>query len=159
MPYYDSIGEMIAAANIKATNILNRDVSKIVKQILIKHINDDIYISGHPLQNAWVNGTTYQRRHVLQGSIISELKDNNTLFVTSTANASPPIVRGSSFSNGEKGAFLHLLESGNLGFLKRSTRGANPGRRPAVSNAQREVESSGDVTAAIQRGINREFGQ
>ena len=87
-----------------------------------------------PKPGAWVNGTTYSRRHVLEGSVYSRKEGEGRYLVTSDASASPSVVPGYSFSPRGAGSFLALLESGNMGIWRGGF------ARPAVGNAQKEVD-------------------
>lgn len=152
---WDSLVDAVSKA---ASTVLKNDVAPVAEDILVKHIKSDIYGVYTPKQNGWVTPggtpTTYARRHVLEGAVTSYLIGNNdTLFVTSRATASQPIVKGYSFRNRYDGSFLKLLESGNMGIW----RGGFP--RPAVSNTQNEIDTSRKITSAIRQGIQREIGK
>lgn len=150
--YFSDWDSLIKAVDDKAENVLKKDVAPIAEELLRKHIKSDIYDVYTPRENAWVNGSTYQRRHVLEESITSFMSDKNTLLITSPATASPAIVKGWSFHNRYPGAFLKLLESGNMGIWKRGF------PRPAVSNTQDEIDQSPKIKSAIKQGIQREIG-
>lgn len=150
--YFSDWDSLIKAVDDKAENVLKKDVAPIAEELLRKHIKSDIYDVYTPRENAWVNGSTYQRRHVLEESITSFMSDKNTLLITSSATASPAIVNGWSFHNRYPGAFLKLLESGNMGIWKRGF------PRPAVSNTQDEIDQSPKIKSAIKQGIQREIG-
>lgn len=153
--YFSDWETLISAIDAKTENILKQDVAPVAETILKKHIESDIYDVYTPKENGWVtqNGqpTTYQRRHVLEDEVVS-LMSNKTLTVTSTASASPSVVKGYSFRNRYPGIFLKLLESGNMGIW----RGGFP--RPAVKNTQLEFNTGTAVKSAIKRGIKREIG-
>lgn len=142
---------LVSAVEATIPNILKKDVAPIAEKILRQHIEADIYGTYTPKLGAWVNGSTYQRRHVLENSVSSFI-DGDVLTVTSTATASPSVVKGYSFSSEEDGAFLKLLEKGKMGIWK------NGFPRPAVSNTQKDFKSNGELRAAIQKGIKREIG-
>lgn len=154
--YYDDWDSLIRAVNDKTQKILQTDVAPVAEKILKKHIKLDIYNAYTPKHNGWVTGdghrTTYQRRHELENNISSYMLNNDTLIITSTATASPSVVKGYSFRNRYPGAFLKMLEVGNTGIWK----GGFP--RPAVKNAQNEIDSSKKITDAIAKGIRREIG-
>lgn len=149
--YFDNWEELVSAADKKIPVILKKYVSGVAQSILKSHIKSDIYDVYTPKDGAWVNGTTYQRRHVLEDSISSIYPDSHTLLVTSTATASPSILHGYSFRNRYPGAFLRLLESGNMGIWK------NGFPRPAVSLTQDEIDESQDIIDSINEGIKREI--
>lgn len=154
MAMYDDWDSLVAAAEKKVTRILKQDVAPIVEEIVQSHIQSDIYYAYSPRPGAWVNGSTYQRRHFLENNVTSSLSDSETLFVTSTATASPSVVKGYSFRNRYPGAFLKMLESGNTGIWRKGF------PRPAISNAQIEIDDnlqSGSISRAIEQGIKREF--
>ncbi|MGN1154787.1 MAG: hypothetical protein ACI4TK_01275 [Agathobacter sp.] len=153
MPMYDDWDSLVEAADKKVTRILKQDVAPVVEEIVKSHIQSDIYYAYSPQPGAWINGTTYQRRHILENGVYSTV-ENDTLFTTSNATASPSIIKGYSFRNRYPGAFLKLLEIGNMGIWRKGF------PRPAVSNAQIEIDDnlqSGSISRAIENGIKREF--
>lgn len=150
--FFSDWESLVSAVDAKATQILQRDVAPVAEDILKKHIKSDIYDVYTPKPNGWVNGTTYQRRHVLEQAVTTIVQDKHTILVTSTATASPAVLSGWSFHNRYPGAFLKLLEVGNMGIW----RGGFP--RPAVTNTQNEIDTSQEIKSAIQNGIQREIG-
>lgn len=156
MPDYDSWESLTAAAQEKCKTILEKDIAPVAKDILKKHIQADIYDVYTPTTNGWVNGQTYKRRHVLEGSIYHSFIAEDEILVTSNATASKSIIRGYSFHNRRPGSFLKLLEVGNMGFLGDCTpKFKYP--RPAVRNAQTEIDKSSAIKAAIRAGIAKQF--
>ena len=153
MPYYDNWDSLVAAANRKCADILKRDVVPVADEIVKRHIEQDIYAAYTPKPGAWVNGTTYERRRELPGSLIHIYSDGgNEVLITSEAKASKSVVKGYSFRHRRPGAFLSLFESDNTGIW-------NGGfARPAISNAQREIDGSRAIQDAIKAGIAREIG-
>lgn len=151
MPNYDSWEALTAAAQEKCKTILEKDVSPVAKEILKKHIRSDIYDVYTPIPNGWVNGQTYQRRHVLEGSIYHSLIADDEVLITSNATASKSVVKGYSFHNRRPGSFLKLLETGNMGIW------AHGFPRPAVGKAQLEINKSAAIEAAIRDGIAKRF--
>lgn len=150
--YFSDWDSLVEAVESKAEKILRDDVAPVAEALLKQHIKSDIYDVYTPHENAWVNSSTYQRRHVLEESITSFISDKNTLLITSTATASPAVVSGWSFQNRYPGAFLKLLESGNMGIWRQGF------PRPAVSNTQNEIDGSPQIKSAIRNGIKREIG-
>ena len=150
--FFSDWESLVSAVDAKATQILQRDVAPVAEDILKKHIKSDIYDVYTPKSNGWVNGTTYQRRHALEQAVTTIVQDKHTILVTSTATASPAVLSGWSFHNRYPGAFLKLLEVGNMGIW----RGGFP--RPAVTNTQNEIDTSQEIKSAIQNGIQREIG-
>lgn len=144
--------ELVSAVDAKASKILKQDVAPIAEDILKRHIKSDIYDVYTPKENGWVNGETYKRRYALEQAITTLVQDKNTILVTSTATASPAVLSGWSFHNRYPGAFLKLLEVGNMGIWN----GGFP--RPAVANTQNEIDSSSAIENAIKSGIQREIG-
>lgn len=149
---YSDWEALVNAASKKASEILQNDVAPVAENILKKHIKSDIYDVYTPKPNGWVSGETYKRRYVLEQSVTTIFQDKNTILVTSTANVSPSVLSGWSFHNRYPGAFLKLLEVGNMGIWN----GGFP--RPAVTNTQNEIDSSNEIKNAIRRGIKREIG-
>ena len=150
--FFSDWESLVSAVDAKATQILQRYVAPVAEDILKKHIKSDIYDVYTPKTNGWVNGTTYQRRHALEQAVTTIVQDKHTILVTSTATASPAVLSGWSFHNRYPGAFLKLLEVGNMGIW----RGGFP--RPAVTNTQNEIDTSQEIKSAIQNGIQREIG-
>ena len=136
---------LVAQAQTKLDQVLQYDVSPVAEKILKDRIAKDIYAAYTPAY--------YQRRHVLEQNVKSSLTKSGTLFVTSSADASPSILKGYSFENRYPGAFLEMLEVGNMGFWRRDF------PRPAVSRAQEEFVRSSEMKRAIEAGIQREFQQ
>lgn len=157
MPYYDNWEDLVAAAQDRCAVILEKDVRPVIEEIVLRHIHDDIYSVYKPKIGRWVDGTTYERRYSLlsKKNLYHEMQDNGkTLMVTSIAKASPSVVKGYSFHNRRPGSFLSLLESGNMGIWA----GGFP--RPAISNAQREIDKSlssvhSAIGAAIMAGLDK----
>lgn len=144
---------LISACKGVTSSILKKEVAPVAEEILKKHIQSDIYGVYTPKEGRWVNGTTYQRRHVLESGITSIYPNNDTLLVTSVATASPSVVKGYSFKNRQPGAFLKLLETGNMGIWR------NGFPRPAVANTEKEFDGSPEINRAILQGIERTIGK
>ena len=150
MAVYDSWENLTAAAEKHCANVLLKDVAPVAKEIVRKHIQSDIYDAYTPQEGAWVNGSTYQRRGKLLTTLQATLNvDGNELTVTSKATASKPIIKGYRFNNVYPGAFLEMLESDNRGIWKSGF------PRPAISNAQKEIDSSREIISAIENGFRR----
>lgn len=153
--FFSDIEELIAAVESKIPIILENDVKPVAEEIFKKHIKSDIYDVYTPKTNGWVardgHRITYARRHVLEDSVKSTVQGSNTLLVTSTASAAPSVLPNYSFSNGYDGAFLKLLESGNMGLWRGGF------SRPAVRNTQNDFDSSSKIESAIRAGIKREI--
>ena len=134
--------------------ILETDVAKYMEDVLREHIYSDIYDVNEPGENMWVNHTTYQRRYALPRNVRSYInKKGNIVRVTSTAVARSPILGGGS-RWGAPGAFLNMLQEGNMGFLSTRTHyGYFP--RSALANAQHEIETSGVINAIIAFRLGR----
>lgn len=127
-----------------------RAVADEVERILLKHIKSDIYDAYTPREGAWVGGSTYQRRHVLESGIKSTLEEDGTLVTTSDAPAGQSVVKGYNFSNADSG-FLQLLESGHMGFWKKGF------ARPVVANAQKEVDESARIRSILETRMKMEM--
>lgn len=150
--YFSNWDELVNAINSKASEILEKDVAPVAEEILKEHIKSDIYDVYTPKEGGWVDGTTYQRRYVLEDGVKSTLEDSNTLLVTSTATASPSVFGDHSFDNKYDGSFLELLESGHMGIW----RGGFP--RPAVSNTEKDFKKNLEIKKAIKNATKREIG-
>lgn len=152
--WFDSVEDLLdRLSSTPSEDTLKQGVAEITK-ILLKHIKSDIYDAYDPKENGWVNNTKYQRRHVLEGSIKSFIDDDGYLVVTSVARPDGPLY--GEFSNEEDGFFLHILEGGdggNMGIWK----GGFP--RPAVSNAQVEVENSTKLNAIFEGDLKRKMNK
>lgn len=149
---YNSYEELVAAVNAAIPKILTDYIAEVAEDILLEHIETDIYDAYTPKAGGWLNDSTYPRRHALEQGVDSWLESSDTLLITSKANPSPAIISGHSVYGGESGGFLQLLESGNMGISGCQF------PRPAVSQAQAEVDSSPAIMAALQRGIDSEIG-
>jgi len=139
----DDWATLVEQAQANLDNILRHDVAPVAEEILRDHIASDIYAAYTPAY--------YQRRHALERTIISYIENGDTLMTTSAASASPSILPGYTFENRYPGAFLEMLEVGNMGFWRRDF------PRPAVSMAQGEIDRSAELRSAIKTGIQREF--
>lgn len=151
MPDYDSWEALTSAAQKKCRTILDKDIAPIAEDILKKYIKSDIYDAYTPIPNGWVGGQTYERRHVLDGSVCHSFISDDEILITSNETASKSVVKGYSFHNRRPGSFLKLLETGNMGIW------AHGFPRPAVGNAQKEINRSAIVRAAIRSGIAKQF--
>lgn len=129
------------------------EIRKLGEEVLRRHIETNIYGVDKRGSGTWVHGTTYSRRHALPATVYSYVA-GNTVYVTASGAPSTPIRNGASFDSSEPGSFLGLLESGNLGFLTRTSRYAPGFPRPAVSNAQAEVDGSA-FQAQIEKILER----
>lgn len=150
--WYNDVDDLLASVNRVASEDVIKAVADEVEEILLKHIQKDIYDAYTPKIGAWVGGTTYARRHVLEQNIKSTVEPDGTLVVTSDAPAGQCVVRGYRFSNEDSG-FLQLLESGHMGIWKKGF------PRPAVSNAQKEVDNSEKIRSILENGIAREMNK
>ncbi len=147
---------LVQAVNKKSVEILKKDVSPVAEEILKERIKDDIYDAYTPIEGGYFAGkfytNAYKRRHVLENKIKSYMINKDTLLVTSTATASKPLVSGWSFHYKYDGAFLEMLEVGDMGIWKKGF------PRPAVKNTERQFESDKRISSAIKKGIKREIG-
>lgn len=150
---YDDLDELVDRLTGGIPEAAMDKVTAEVKKILLKHIKSDIYGAYTPKEGAWINNTTYPRRFSLEkNDIISYKEPDGTIVVTSDAVPNQSVVKGYHFVSGDHGAFLQLLESGNMGIWKSGF------ARPAVSNAQREVDSSDAIRAIAEKGLKGEIG-
>lgn len=153
MTSYDTWEGLTTAAQQKCVRILDKDIAPVAKEIVRRHILSDIYESYTPKENGWVNArgerATYQRRYSLtkRGSVYHKFISKDEIIITSNAPASTPIVKGWRFRN-KTGGFLEMLELGDMGIW----RGGFP--RPAIGNAQKEINKSPQIKALIKAGLN-----
>lgn len=129
------------------------DVAPVVEEILRRHIQTDIYDVYTPKEGAWIGGETYERSHLLEDNVTSYIIDGDTLLTTSMTTADRPIVEGYEFSSNYPGAFLEMLASGRTGIWSSGF------SRPAVENAQAEVNNSSAVRQAVERSVKKALGQ
>lgn len=115
--------------------ILMDYVAPVVEEILRKHIEKDVYGAYTPWR--------YNRRGSLTARIQSKILPDGTLLVTSMAE---PNVPHTGWQSSGDGAFLYMLEVGDLGWWRKGF------PRPAITNAQKETDHSGKVKAAIKQG-------
>lgn len=152
MLQYSDWNSLTSAAQEKCGRVLVEHVAPVAEKIVKKHIASDIYSVYTPISGGWVNGATYQRRHVLENNMYHSLNNaSDELLVTSNATASKSVVKGFSFHNRRPGAFLKLLETGNMGIWR------NGFPRPAIGNAQAEIDKSSAISQAIRAGLNQIF--
>lgn len=151
----DSWEALTDAVQQRCTTILDKKVAPIAKEIVRKHIETDIYGAYTPKENGWVTTdgepTTYKRRYLLlkRGAIYHQFSKPDEIMITSNVTASPAVVKGWSFRNRYPGAFLKLLETGNMGIW----RGGFP--RPAIGNAQKEIDKSSQISRVILDELNK----
>jgi len=151
--HFDSWETLTDAVQQRCHTILDKTVAPIAKEIVRKHIEDDIYGVYTPKENGWVTPkgekTTYERRYLLlqRGAIYHEFSQSDEIMVTSRVTASPAVVKGYSFRNRYPGAFLKLLETGDMGIW----RSGFP--RPAIRNAQEEIDNSRKISSAIRQAL------
>ena len=136
--------QLTAQAQKKLGNVLRQDAAPVAERVMRESIEAEIYAAYVP--------SYYQRRRRLGAMVFSTVSGDETLFVTSAETASPALVPGYSFDNRYPGAFLEMLEAGNMGFWRRDF------PRPAVRAAQEEIDRGRDVDRAIRDGLMREFG-
>ncbi len=148
--WFDDIDALVdAVSGIPESAV--KEVTEEMKQVLLKHIKSDIYGAYTPKPGAWVNGTTYPRRYSLEGDLKSFAEPDGTLVVTSEATANQSVVKGYHFANRQSGAFLQLLESGHMGIWKAGF------ARPAVSNAQKDIDASSKIQSIVEKVMKREM--
>ena len=151
----DSWEALTDAVQQRCVTILDKKVAPIAKEIVRKHIETDIYGVYTPKENGWVTTdgepTTYKRRYLLlkRGAIYHKFSKVDEIMITSNVTASPAVVKGWSFRNRYPGAFLKLLETGNMGIW----RGGFP--RPAIGNAQKEIDKSSQISRVIREELNK----
>lgn len=128
-----------AAIDAAAAKIILMDyVAPVVEDILRKHIREDVYGAYSPTQ--------YVRRGSLTGTITSKMIADNELLVTATSQPNAP---AHGWASSGEGAFLYMLEVGDLGWWRKGF------PRPAIANAQKEVDESAAVERAKKAGIKR----
>lgn len=149
MPTNDDISTVSAGLIPEIQAAILRDVAPIVEDILKRHIQTDIYDAYTPKPGAWVDDTTYERRHDLEENITSSFISQDTMLTTSTATANVSVVPGYEFSDKYPGAFLELIGGNRLGIWRGGF------ARPAVANAQAEVDNSSLVQSAIRNSITQ----
>lgn len=149
--WFDDLDDLYLAIDVGMIDVL-QSVIPVAEDILRKHIRKSVYISSEPHPNKWVNGETYQRRHTLEDSVETIWEGDHEIVITSTADANASIIPGYHFVSSYPGGFLQLLESGHMGFLNA---GAHGFPRPAVTNAQMEVNSSSKINAAVEKGLRK----
>lgn len=116
-------------------------VAPVVENILRKHIEKDVYKAYAP--------RVYKRRDSLTSTVTSGMISSNELLVTATSQPNKP---ASGWVSSGDGAFLYMIEKGDLGWWRKGF------SRPAISNAQREVDHSSAVKQAKKAGLKHVFG-
>lgn len=151
-PTYNDWPSLIKGINAVCKLILSEDVAPVATEILKRHIEHDIYGAYTPIENGWVGGQTYNRRgSLLTSPFHKRFVGSNEILITSSARPSPPVVKGSVFEYRQPGAFLEMIERGNMGIWKKGF------PRPAVSKAQEEINNSSEILRSIEHGINIRF--
>lgn len=150
---YEDWDSLTSAVQSRCKQILDKQVAPIAKRIVKKHIQTDIYDAYTPKEDGWVSGgkrETYKRRYSLlkRGTLYHTFIKDDEILVTNDVHAMPAIVKGWSFRHRYPGAFLKLLEIGNMGIW----RGGFP--RPAISNAQKEIDKSSEIRKVIKRALD-----
>ena len=135
-----SIGELkdSAMTAAKARIVMMDYVAPVVEEILRKHIESDIYGAYTP--------KFYERSYSLTANVRSQMISDDELLVTSTAVPNTP--HAGWHSSGD-GAFLYMLEVGDLGWWRKDF------PRAAISNTQRETDSSTKVRQAMKLGVEQ----
>lgn len=153
----DNWSQLVGEAQNACRDILEDDVAPVATKILKKHIKTDIYDAYTPKTNGWVvmRGKkrirqTYQRRNDLSADLFYIVNKDKELTVSSNSNPMPPITGAKIRFNGY-GSLLYLLESADMGLW----RGGFP--RPAVTNAQKEINESAAIANAINHGLSKRF--
>lgn len=141
MKVYDDWEALTDAIQEQCREILETDVAPIAREIFREHINRDIYGVYQP--------EVYQRRNRLADKVYSQYySDDHTLFITSGERANKSVVKGYKFEHRYPGSFLELIEEGPYGIW---TSGF---KRPAVSNAQKDIDNSSRINTLIQRRLD-----
>lgn len=155
MAYYSSWDSLISAVQEKCGEILDEYVRPVAEDILHEHIIDDIYASYSPVGR---DAGGYDRRDVLgsRDNTVGKVQGNNLLVVTNVAPPSPSVF-GSSGS-GHEDELLYWIENGLVPNYFNSFDYVWMHPRPAVENAQEEINSSGDIRTAIKNGISQKIG-
>lgn len=155
MPEYNSYEDLVSSLESELSKVLEDYVTPVMTDILKRHIYTDIYQAYRPIRGGWVNGSTYQRRYHLPDSLYSIIRPNGdgVMAIVTSDESFTPIVKGYRFNNNyNPGAFLEMLEKGNMGIWKHGF------PRPAVSNAQKEIDTSSEIKEAVKKGLNAIFG-
>lgn len=141
----------ISAKDFEIPDEIFAAVQKMGEDVLRSHIETDIYGVDQRVENGWcrpvvgglegqTESATYERRHELPSTVYSE-REGDVVYVNAYGEANTPLFGYGVFTSVQPGSFLELLERGNLGFLTQRTRYAPSFPRPALSNAQAEVDS------------------
>jgi len=160
MPNYSSWEALAAAAVEKTRKILEHDVAPVAKNILNKHIQEDIYAAYSPVGSEFGG---YDRRGELgsPSNTKAEILDDGTLNITNIAVDSNSVRMQYGFADvseyNETDRLLYWIEYGLVPNMFNSKPYSWMNARPAVQLTQNEINTSPEITAAIERGINREF--
>jgi hypothetical protein len=156
VPAFSNWNDLVSAAQAACADILKTEVAKTAKAIVDKHIQSDIYDAYSP---AGYESGGYSRRGALgsPGNTIDKMIDEETLLITNIAPPSPPV-----FGGGSSGAFpdelLYWINEGLVPnyFNDKDYPWMHP--RPAIDEAQEEINTSQEINAAINSGVKRVFG-
>ena len=146
MGEYSNWSSLVKAAQTACNDVLKSEVADTAKKIVNKHIQSDIYDTYSPVGEE--NGG-YDRRNELGDptNTISRMIDKNTILITNEAPPSPPIFDGDYGEYDDE--LLYWIEKGRVlnMFNNKDYPWMHP--RPAISNAQEEINSSTEIESAI----------
>lgn len=153
---YSGLVRSIKSTATAALTATLEDISPSIEDILRRRIKSVVYVGGEPHDGAWLKNTTYERSYNLLDEISSEIIEDSgrvILRVTSDAEPSDPIVKGCVFEAEEPGAFLRMIENGDMGFLKAEKHGYP---RPVITRARDDVYrkfSKKKINALVQERL------
>lgn len=153
-------------------NAFNSSLEQYLASRLKFHIKQNIYDVYQPKPGAWVNGTTYKRRSVLERNIWHEVNVDATkctvsLSITSIGQPNKSIIFGMNPNSPGSGydypgSFLEMLAAnkGHHGILPRDnganrSRNAILGRHGLQREIDRELKNGGAIFNRIQNIINK----
>lgn len=158
MAFHDNADTLFAELQDICDKVLERWVAPVAKDILRSHIVTDIYNAYTRIPNGWVTRnadgsltrTTYQRRYSLldegENGLFAKLENPGELLITSNAKPMPPIYGSKNYPD-RIGSLLKLLSSKDMGAW------AHGFSRPALNNAQLDINQNKRIRDAIQYGL------
>ena len=134
-------GDDLSELAVDISDAAVRKIMDLGEEVLRRHILSDIYGVDRRGEHSWVHRKKYERRNNLPNTVYS-YREGDVVWITASGEPDTPVRKNATFVSAEPGAFLALLESGNLGFLTRRSPKYMPlFPRPAIRNAQAEVDS------------------
>jgi len=143
----------------KITKALENEVTNKVKDVMVKHIEDDVYSKYTPNPNSQ---NSYDRRGVNEGladaSNIGGVMVSDTLEVFNAAVANPDIyIDGNAYQSQNKGEYLTpIIEYGQGYDFSNDGNSGYEKPRPFVKNTRDELKQTKVHVKALKQGLKNQ---